>query len=335
MNLYKAIFYATIIYFGVLQLEAQNTASNNIIKKALKDIYNQQLKDSSGKSADYIPELARVPADLFGISVCSVDGKMYEIGDSGYKFSIQSISKVFTLALVMQLYNEDSILNKIGVNATGRPFNSIIAMEDLGKQAGNPLVNAGAIATTSLVHGDDYSNKWENILQTYSDFAGTLLSVNESVYRSEAATNQRNQAIAKLLQSYGKIYSDPAETVDLYTKQCAVNVNAHDLAVMAATLANAGINPISNKKVIEEERIPEILTLMATAGMYDNSGVWFYKVGLPAKSGVGGGIIAVVPGKYGIAAFSPRLDGFGNSVRAYQAIESIAREMQLNVFLGK
>ncbi|CAG0906695.1 unnamed protein product [Cyprideis torosa] len=242
-----------------------------------------------------------------------MEGNVYDIGDTDHKFSIQSVSKVFTLAMVMQELGSQAVYDTVGVNATGRLFNSIIAIEDKVDRPSNPLVNAGAIATTSLVKGNSYDEKWNKIITTFSKFAGRDLGVDQEVYESEAATNQRNRAIAMLLDSYGRIYYDPLESVDIYTKQCAIAVDSHDLAVMAATLANGGVNPVTGVKLVEEEFLPKIFSVMATAGLYDDSGKWLYFVGLPGKSGVGGGVIAVAPGKFGIAAFSPRLDPSGNS----------------------
>ena len=299
----------------------------------LENVYQEYKDLDYGNNADYIPELAKVPSDLFGITLVTVDGNSYDSGDTQYKFSIQSVSKVFTLAKVMDNIGSKAIFEKIGAKATGRPFNSIIAIEDMGGSPSNPLVNAGAIATTSLISGKSKEEKWQSIISTFQQFAGNDLEVNQPVYKSESETNQRNQAIAKLLESYGKIYASPVETVDLYTRQCAVNVSAHDLGVMAATLANGGVNPITGNKVVNCSVVPHVLAVMATAGMYDESGPWLYSVGLPGKSGVGGGIIAVAPGKYGIAAFSPRLNKSGNSIKAIMAIKAITKKLKSNIFL--
>lgn len=226
-----------------------------------------------------------------------------------------------------------AIQDKIGVDATGLRFNSIVAVElQKGKEI-NPLVNPGAIAATSLIKGKNYKEKWDAILQIHSDFAGRQLGVNEPVYKSEAATNQRNQAIAQLLLAYERMYFDPKESTDIYTKQCAINVNAKDLAMMAATLANGGVNPVTKKKVVSPETVAHTLPVMATAGLYDDTGQWLYNVGLPAKSGVGGGIIAVCPGKFGIAVISPPLDAAGNSVKAKKTIQYIVEKLKVNPYL--
>ncbi len=288
-----------------------------------------------GKNADYIPALARVDPRLFGISVVTVDGKIFEKGDVRSPFSIQSSSKVFTRASVLQTAGPEAVLRKIGVDATGQVFNSIIAIEQHRGEEMNPFVNPGAIATTSLVEGKTGEEKWARILAIHEAFAGRKLSLDQEVYRSESETNERNQAIAKLMHAYGRLYFDPAVATDIYTRQCSISVTAHDLAVMAATLANGGRNPVTREQVIDPALVPRILAVMATAGLYDDSGIWLYEVGLPAKSGVGGGIIAVAPGRYGIAVFSPPLDKAGNSVRAWKAIQDVAAAVGGNPYVVK
>jgi glutaminase len=305
------------------------------IDSAVKAAYAKYKSNDSGKVADYIPELAKVNANLFGIAVVTPDGKTYTAGDVDSLFSIQSISKVFTMAEVMAEQGADAVKDKLGVDATGLRFNSIVAIElQKGKEM-NPLVNPGAIATVSMVKGTTQDEKWDNIVANQSAYAGHTLPVNEPVYKSEAATNQRNQAIAQLMFAYDRLYWDPQKSTDVYTKQCALNVSAKDLAVMAATLANAGVNPVTKKRVLQADFVPRVLSVMATAGLYDDSGQWLYDVGLPAKSGVGGGIIAVMPGRFGIAVFSPRLDAAGNSVRAKLAIADIASKLRDNVFAAR
>jgi len=247
--------------------------------------------------------------------------------------SIQSISKVFTMAKVMDELGPDAIYNNMGVDATGQVFNSIVAIEQYKGAEMNAMVNPGAIAATSMVSGKNYDEIWNKILMYYSDFAGRKLTVLEEVYKSEAETNQRNQALAMLMYAYGHIKEDPLRATDIYTKQCSVGLNAKDLATMAATLANGGKNPVTGNQVVKAENIPEILAVMATAGLYDDSGKWLYRTGLPAKSGVGGGIIAVSPGKFGIAVISPPLDAAGNSVRAQKAITDISNALGGNPYL--
>jgi glutaminase len=285
-----------------------------------------------GKNADYIPALAKVDPNLFGIAIVTVDGKAFQKGDVGSRFSIQSISKVFTLASVLETAGAKAVLEKLGVDATGQVFNSIVAIEQMRGKEMNPFVNAGAIATTSLVEGATAEEKWARILAIHEAFAGRKLGIDEEVYRSEAATNERNQAIAMLMRAYGRLYFEPVASTDVYTRQCSISVNASDLAVMAATLANGGRNPVTGKQVISSGNVARILAIMATAGLYDDSGIWLFEVGLPAKSGVGGGIIAVAPGRFGIAVFSPPLDAAGNSVRAQRAIRDVSAALRANPY---
>lgn len=246
--------------------------------------------------------------------------------------SIQSISKVFTMAKVIEQEGPQFLQDKIGVNATGLPFNSIVAVEMQKGDKINPLVNPGAIAATSLIRGNDSIAKWKEILKVQSDFAGRQLSINRPVYISEAGDNLRNQAIAHLLLAYNRIYFDPVQATDLYTKQCALNVNVKDLAVMAATLANGGVNPITKNKVVSQTTVMYTLPVMATAGLYENSGIWLFNSGLPAKSGVGGGMLAVCPGKFGIAVISPPLDNSGNSLKAQKVIQYVVEKLKANPY---
>jgi glutaminase len=302
------------------------------VKRLLAEAHAKFEGVTEGKNADYIPALAQVDSKLFGIALVDVDGHVTEVGDIDALFSIQSISKVFTLARVMQDSGEQVIVDGVGVDATGQVFNSIVAIEQYKGRQMNPLVNPGAIATTGLVKGKSDAEKWSRILETHSAFAGRKLEVNQPVYKSEAETNQRNQAIAALMSAYGLIQDDPKMVTDVYTRQCAINVSARDLAVMAGTLANGGKNPVTKKEVISAAHVPRILAVMATAGLYDDSGIWLFKTGLPGKSGVGGGVIAVAPGKFGIAAFSPPLDAAGNSVRAQRAIEHVGAALHANPY---
>jgi glutaminase len=286
-----------------------------------------------GKNADYIPALAKVDPNLFGIALVTTDGKVFTAGDVKTEVSIQSISKVFTMAQVIQEQGLDAIEKRIGVDATGARFNSIIAVESVkvvqgtGAPEMNPLVNPGAISATSMVQGSSADEVWKKIIGFHNDSAGRQLNVLQDVYKSESDTNQRNQAIGALMLAYGYIKSNWQQAVDLYTKQCSIGVNAQDLANMAATLAAGGVNPVTKKKVLDADKVPGVLAVMATAGLYDDSGKWLYHTGLPAKSGVGGGIIAVSPGKFGIAVVSPPLDDAGNSVRAQRAIADISNAL--------
>ena len=287
------------------------------------------LKD--GKNADYIPILTETPSDLFGVVIVSKDGKVYAAGDVDYVFSIQSVSKPFTAALVMSEQGPEVLREKIGVEPTGLPFNSKLALA-IHEDSVNPMVNAGAIAAVSLVQAASEQERWNKVQQNLSDFAGRSLTVLEKVYDSEYTTAWGNRGIANLLYNWGRLYSDPEEALRVYTRECSVGVSAKDLGLMGATLANGGVNPLTKKQVMPAKHVPELLAVMATAGFYDESGVWMYTAGLPAKTGVGGGIVAVVPGRFAIAAFSPRLNEAGNSVRAMKAIQDIAAELGVGVF---
>lgn len=310
-------------------------------QKIVNDAYAEFKTLNEGKNADYIPALAKVDPNLFGIALITVDGKVYTAGDISTEVSIQSISKVFTMAEVIQEQGLESVENRIGVDATGARFNSIIAVEAVrtvsgtGKPEMNPLVNAGAISTTSMVKGANADAVWKKIIDFHNAAAGRDLKVLQDVYKSESDTNQRNQAIGALMLAYGYIKDNWQQAVDLYTRQCSIGVNAKDLATMAATLAAGGKNPVTGTRVIDSSKVPGVLAVMATAGLYDDSGKWLYNTGLPAKSGVGGGIIAVSPGKFGIAVVSPPLDDAGNSVRAQRAIRVISNALHGNPYSVK
>lgn len=302
------------------------------VEAIVRDAYEKFRSDTSGKNADYIPFLAQVDSKMFGVAIVSTDNQIFSLGETKYAFSIQSISKVFTLALAMNELGPDKVFERIGSEPTGRAFNSPTAVVDMPTHTANPLVNAGAIATTSLISGKNADEKWNKILDFYSAAAGEKLSLIDEVYKSEAATNTGNKALSMLLAKYERIYADPFESVDIYTKQCSVGVNVIQLARMGATLANNGVEPVTGKQVIKPENVPYILSSMMMAGLYDGSGGWAWKVGLPSKSGVGGGIVAVVPGKGAIAVFSPRLDEAGNSVKAQKVIEYVAKNLDFNLF---
>jgi glutaminase len=303
-----------------------------LVQSVVQDAYDKFKNDSRGRNADYIPYLAQVDSKLFGIAIVTTDNQVLKLGDVDYVFSIQSISKVYTLALAMEELGSERVFEKIGSEPTGRPFNSPIAVADMPTHTGNPLVNAGAIATASLISGKDADEKWNKILDFYGRAAGEKLSLIADVYKSEAATNTGNKALSMLLAKYDRIYADPFTSVDIYTKQCSVGVNTVQLARMGATLANNGINPTTGEQVIKPEDIPYILSTMMMAGLYDGSGGWAWHVGLPAKSGVGGGILAVVPGKGAIAVFAPPLDEAGNSVKAQEVIEYVANTLNYNLY---
>jgi glutaminase len=302
------------------------------VETVVREAYDKFQSNTSGKNADYIPFLAQVDSKMFGVAVVSTDNQVFSIGEINYAFSIQSISKVYTLALAMEELGADRVFDRIGSEPTGRAFNSVTAVVEMPTHTANPLVNAGAIATTSLILGKDADEKWNKILNFYSRAAGEKLTLIDEVYKSEAATNAGNKALSMLLAKYERIYADPFESVDIYTKQCSVGVNVIQLARMGATLANNGKNPVTGEQIIKAENVPYILSTMTMAGLYDGSGGWAWKVGLPAKSGVGGGIVAIVPGKGAIAVFSPRLDEAGNSVKAQRVIEYVANKLDFNVF---
>jgi glutaminase len=328
-----------LIAFGArtLTLRAQATNPQSIVDAAYAKFKTLQ----EGKNADYIPALAKVDPNLFGIVLVTTDGKVYSAGDVKTEVSIQSISKVFTMAEVIQEQGLESVAKQIGVDATGARFNSIIAVEGVKTVVGtgapemNPLVNPGAISATSMVKGTTADGVWKKILDFHNAAAGRELRVLQDVYKSESDTNQRNQAIGALMLAYGYIKTNWQQAVDLYTRQCSIGVNAKDLATMAATLAAGGTNPVTGKKVLDADKVPGVLAVMATAGLYDDSGKWLYRTGLPAKSGVGGGLIAVSPGKFGIAVVSPPLDEAGNSVRAQKAIADISNALGGNPYAAK
>lgn len=335
-NMFTTIVQKTLLICVASTCSIENVYAADLtkenIEKAMSAAYVKYKGLREGANADYIPALAKVDSNLYGIALVTTDGQAYVLGDVKSEVSIQSISKVFTMALVMEESGADAIYNNPGVDSTGQTFNSIVAIEQFKGAEMNPLVNAGAITTTSMVTGKSYGAIWDKIIGKYEEFAGRRLYVLNDVYESEAATNQRNRAIASLMSAYGHLKSDSLQATDIYTKQCAVGVNATDLAIMASTLANAGKNPVTKKQVIKAGNVPEILAIMSTAGLYDDSGKWLYKTGLPAKSGVGGGILAVSPGKFGIAVISPPLDAAGNSVRAQKTIEYISNALGGNPY---
>ncbi len=326
-------FLVVLIALSNMGCYAQQALSSKSIQDVLDEAYNKFKDLKEGKNADYIKELANVDPNIYGIALVTADGRVFVKGDISSMVSIQSVSKVFTMAKVIEEQGAQAIQDKIGVDATGLPFNSIIAVERQKGQEINPLVNPGAIAATSLINGSDSAAKWKSILNVQSAFAGRTLSVNWPVYYSEAGDNLRNQAIAHLLYAYGRMYFNPVQATDIYTKQCAINVSAKDLATMAATLANGGVNPLTGKKVVSPETVMHTLAVMATAGLYDDTGIWLYNSGLPAKSGVGGGLLAVCPGRFGIAVVSPPLDAAGNSVKAQKTITYVVDKLHANPYL--
>lgn len=306
--------------------------SSETLQRLVDEAHQRFVNDNSGKNADYIPYLASVPSKLFGVAIVTVDGRVFTAGDVDYSFSIQSCSKVFTLAQVMQESGEESVMKKIGVEPTGLPFNSIVALGLHDNKAINPLVNAGAMASVSLVKANGPDDRWQKILAFQSKFAGEPLKLIDEVYKSEAESNFRNRGIAWILYNNKNLFCDPPEAVDVYTKQCSIGVNAKQLAMMGATLANGGVNPKTKERCLDEKYVPRVLAVMTMAGFYDESGQWAYTAGLPAKTGVGGGIVAVVPGKMAVVGFAPPLNEAGNSIRATEAINYIDDQLGLNIF---
>ncbi|MDG1642229.1 glutaminase [Klebsiella huaxiensis] len=329
-------FLSTCILTASLLFSATTLAQNtpdyaNIIEQA----HQKYKSNHDGKVADYIPALATYSPDNFAITLATVDGKIYQVGDVKKAFPMESLSKVFTLALAMEQRGPQEVLDKLGANATGLPFNSGLAVELTKGAPENPLVNAGAMSTVSLIKAQDKTDRWNKILNNLNAWADASLTVNEPVFKSEMETNQHNQALAMLMNSYNSFYGDTQEAVEIYTRQCSVDITVEQLAKMGAVLANKGQSPFNGKQLLNESYVPQVLAEMAIAGLYDGSGKWLYTVGIPAKSGVGGGMVAVVPGQYAIAVYSPPLDEAGNSVRAQQTIEYVAHATQANLFLAK
>ena len=291
--------------------------------------------NNDGENSQVYPALARVPSDLFGVCIVGTGGQVYAAGDTDFEFSIMSVSKPFVFALVCETIGPEAARDKLGANATGLAFNSLAAIEQGPGGRTNPMVNAGAIATTSLVPGATAEEKWRFIHDGLSRFAGRTLPLNEEVYASASDTNFRNRSIARLLQSFDRIYCDAKEATDLYTRQCSLNVSARDLAVMGATLADGGVNPITKERVVDPAVCHYALAVMVTAGLYETSGDWLYDIGLPGKSGIGGGIVAVSPGKGGFGTFAPPLDAAGNSIKGQLAAKFLSQRLGMDLFVSQ
>ena len=305
-----------------------------LARQVVLEAYERYRPTADGAVSDVYPALARVPADLFGICVVSTNGAVFSVGDAEVEFAIMSVAKPFVFALVCQSLGPEEARRRLGVNSTGLAFNSLTAVERSGDGRTNPMVNPGAIAAASLVPGATAEAKWEFIRDGISRFAGRSLSLDEETYASASATNSRNQSIARLLQSYGRIDCDPADATDVYTRQSCLNITARDLAVMGSTFADGGVNPLTGERVIDATACRYTLAVMATAGLYETSGDWLYDVGLPGKSGIGGGIVTVAPGKGGLGTFAPRLDQAGNSVRGQLAARLLSKRLGLDIFLS-
>ncbi|MCC8173184.1 MAG: glutaminase A [Odoribacter sp.] len=305
------------------------------LQSLLEEAYHKTRKIKGGKNADYIPFLAQVDPNLFGISITLPTGDIIEIGDTDYIFGIESISKVHTAILILQQYGAEKVLKKIGADATGLPFNSIMAILLESDHPSTPLVNAGAISANSMVCPiGKAEKKWKAITDNLNALCGSNLILLEELYKSETETNYNNKAIAWLLKKYNRIYDEPDLSLDLYTRQCSMGISCTQLAISACTIANRGKNPITSEQVFSPEYMPQIVSLISTVGFYEHTGNWMYTCGVPAKSGVGGGVMGVIPGVFGIAAFSPPLDSSGNSVRAQAAIKYIAQQLDLNIYNG-
>jgi glutaminase len=308
---------------------------SEFVAKLVSEAHARFKPVADGENSQVYPALARVPSDLLGVCVVDTAGRVYEAGDSEYEFTIMSVSKPFVFALVSQEQGVEEVRQKVGVNATGYAFNSLAGIERNLDGRTNPMVNSGAIATTSLVPGVSTEAKWEFLRAGLSRFAGRSLSLNEEVYLSATETNYRNQSIARMLQSYGRLYADPAEAIDLYTRQCSLNVNARDLAIMGATLADGGVNPATKERVVNASVCHYALAVMTTAGLYENSGDWLFDVGLPGKSGISGGIVTVSPGKGGLGTFAPPLDKAGNSVRGQHVAKFLSQQLGMDLFISR
>jgi glutaminase len=302
------------------------------VEHLLLEAYRRFSPVTEGRNSDVYPALARVPPELFGLAVAGVGGDIHALGDADHPFTIMSISKPFVFALVCQARGAEPVRQTLGVNATGLPFNALSAIERSPDGRTNPMVNSGAIAATALVPGSSTEERWSFIREGLSAFAGRPLSLDEDVLASATATNARTQSIARLLQSYGRLELAPEEAADLYTRQCTLSVTAKDLAVMGATLADGGVNPITRLRVVDALTCRYTLAVMTTAGLYETSGDWLFDIGLPGKSGIGGGILAVAPGKGGLGTFAPPLDEFGNSVKGQLVARFLSERLGLNLF---
>lgn len=300
------------------------------VRRAVDDAHGRFRADAGGGLSDVYPALSAVDPASFGLAVVSTGGRVWEAGDARHPFAIMSVAKPFVFALAHRALGGDAVRERVGVNATGLPFSDPEAVHR-GDGVTNPMVNPGAIATTALVPGLDHEERWTAIRGGLSAFAGRDLSLNEEVYRSASATNHRNRELAALLARYGRLEGDPAEALDLYTRQSSLQVTAVDLAVMGATLADGGINPVTRTHVVDAQTCHDTLAVMVTAGLYETSGDWLYDVGLPGKSGIAGGIVTVAPGKGGLGTFAPLLDAAGNSVRGQLAARYLSRRLGLGI----
>ena len=313
----------------------QKKISISQIKDAAQEAFDLYKTNTDGKNADYIPYLANINKNLFGISICLLNGQTIQLGDTEYKFGIESVSKVHTAILVLRQYGAQQLLEKIGADATGLPFNSIFAILLENDHPSTPLVNAGAIAACSMVKPiADPENKWKAIVDNTTDLCGSAPQLIDELYKSESETNFNNRSITWLLKNYNRIYDDPTMSLDLYTRQCSLGITATQLSICGATIANNGTNPVTRKQIFDTALSPKITSLIATVGFYEHTGDWLYTSGIPAKTGAGGGVMGTLPGLFGIAAFAPPIDNAGNSVKAQLAIKHIMNKLGLSVFSG-
>lgn len=310
-----------------------NGISKERMRSLIDEAYEKFKDDKTGKNADYIPYLARVDSKLFGIAACMPDGEIIAVGDCDYIFGVESVSKVMTAILILEQYGADTILHMIGADATGMPFNSVMAILLEKNHPTTPLVNAGAISAVSMVRPVGNSDdKWKAIVDNIERLCSERPRLIEELYKSESVSNFNNRAIAWLLKHYNRIYDDPDMSLDLYTRQCSLGITARQLAICGATIANGGINPVTKEKVFEKRLAPKITAMLAAVGFYEHTGDWMFTSGLPAKTGVGGGIMGVLPGRFGIAAFAPPLDGSGNSVKAQKALRYIMNKLETGIY---
>ncbi|XXF76207.1 glutaminase A [Myxococcaceae bacterium GXIMD 01537] len=309
--------------------------SSERVRELVDEAYQRYQGNRDGACSQVYPALARVPPELFGVCVAGINGSTHGAGDVDHPFAIMSVSKPFIFALVCQELGPEVARRKLGVNGTGLPFNSAMAIDQSADGRTNPMVNSGALATTSLVPGSTAEARWRFIHEGLSLFAGHPLALDHEVYESALRTHHRNQGLAWLLHGLGRLDADPLQTTDLYTRQCSLAVTAQELAVMGATLADGGVNPLTGVRVVDEEVCHYTLAVMATAGMYETSGDWLYEVGVPGKSGIGGGIFAVAPGKGGLGTFAPPLDSAGNSVKGQLVAKFLAQRLGLSLFSSR
>lgn len=301
------------------------------LRDVLREIHARYASNDDGKVADYIPELAKADRRWFGISIVTADGQVFEVGDCKQLFTLQSISKPFVYGLALEDHGLEYVLSKVGVEPTGEAFNAIV-LDEVSNRPFNPMVNAGAIAVADLIKGKDFPDRVSRLLGMFSKFCGRDVYVDNSVYMSERMTGHRNRAIGHLMLNFGMVGDRVEESLELYFQQCSMLVSCHDLAVMGATLANGGVNPITGQRAIEQRYVKYLLSIMLSCGMYDYAGEWAFRVGIPSKSGVGGGIVGVIPGQFGIGTFSPPLDAKGNSVRGIQACQELSDRFGLHSF---